>query len=128
MSVRPYKRAVRVASELFHVISETLRCELTDPRLDGVQLTGSKLTDDLQIMKIYYYIDGSDEKRKKCLDGLHSAKGYLKRAISEQLSLRLIPEIQYHFDETIERAEKLDKLIDGLNIKEDPDSDQMGEN
>lgn len=114
MAHSPYKRATRVAEEIYRVIAEVCYGELSDSRLSGIQLTDTDLTDDLRILKVYYYIDGSDEEKREALKGLESAKGYIKRAIATKLDLRLVPDILYYFDETIERAEKLDKILDGL--------------
>lgn len=114
MSFVPYKRSARVAEELFHVIAEVCRNELSDPRLKYVQLTGAEMTDDLQLLKVFYYIEGSEQARKKTLEGLESAKGYMKRAVSTRLKLRVIPEIRFYFDEGIEEAEKIDKILDDL--------------
>lgn len=118
----PYKRSARVATDAYQIIAEAVYQELNDPRLKNIQLTGSEMTDDLQILKIYYYIEGSEEARKKSLKGLMSAKGYLRKAISNKLGLRVVPDIRYYFDEGIEKAEKLDKIFEDLN-----NGDQAGE-
>lgn len=112
--MKPFKRADRISSEIYHVIAETLYNELSDPRLAGVQITKASMTDDLQIMRVYYYLDGSADQRKRCLKGLNNVKGYLRRVISERLDLRLVPEINFFFDEGIEKAEKLDKLLNQI--------------
>lgn len=115
MPINPYKRSSRVASEVFHIVSEVCRNKLSDPRVRGVQLTGAEMTDDLQILKVYYYVDGPERDKKRALHGLESAKGYLKRAIAHSLDLRVIPDIRYYFDDGIERGEKMDRILEGLN-------------
>lgn len=118
MSVVPYKRSSRVASEVYHVLAEVCHNELSDPRLKGIQLTKAEMTDDLQIVKIYYYFEGTEQQRERSLKGLESAKGYIKRAISERLKLRIIPDIRYYFDDGIEKAEKLDRVLEDLRQRE----------
>lgn len=121
MTNRPFKRAARVASEVYHVIANVLYNELSDPRLRGLQITGATMTDDLQIVKLYYYLGGDEKVRASCLKGLKKANGYLRKALSDKLNLRVTPEIRYYFDENIEKAERLDKLLDNLK-----DSGEMG--
>jgi ribosome-binding factor A len=111
----PYKRSTRVASEVYAVIAEVCRNELSDPRLRDVQLTGAEMTDDLQIVKVHYYVEGSEDQKKKALKGLESACGYIKRAISQRIQLRIVPDIRFYFDEGVEEGEKLDKILDDLN-------------
>lgn len=114
MTTSSYKRASRVAGEVYMIIAEVCRKELSDPRLERVQLTGADMTDDLQIVKVFYYVDGDEKEKARVLKGLESAKGYLRRAISERLKLRKTPEIRYYFDEAIEQGEKIDKLFDNI--------------
>lgn len=103
-----------MAEEAFQVISEAYRNELSDPRLKGVQLTAAEMTADLQVLKIYYYVDGPDGDKKRAHTGLQSAKGYLKKVIADNLVLRFIPDIRFYFDEGIEKAERLDRILDSL--------------
>lgn len=114
MPVSPYKRSSRVAGEIYQVLIEACRNQLSDPRLQGVEMTVVEMTDDLQLVKLYYYIEGDAEKRKKALKGLHSAKGFFKKVISQNLNLRLVPDIKFFFDETFENADKIEKLLSSI--------------
>lgn len=127
MSEIPFKRAARVGSEVYHIIADVCQNQLADPRVRGIQLTGSEMTDDLQIIKIYYYIDGDKTRIKKCDKGLESAKGFMKRAIAKNLALRLIPEIFFYYDEGIQNAEKMDLLLRELKEKGTTGQEEEGE-
>lgn len=114
MKFQPYKRSERVSQEIYQIVLDVCRNELSDPRLKGVQLTSAVLTDDLQTLKVYYYIEGSSDGQKRVEKGLASAKGYFKRAIAERADLRLVPDILFFFDDGIEKAERLDTLLGNL--------------
>lgn len=114
MSPAPYRRAERIASEIYEVLAELLRFEIADPRLKDVQLTGAEMTDDLQTVKIFYYVNGSGNDIKKCEKGFLRAKGFMKRAISERVELRLIPDIKFCFDGSVESGEKMDEVLKKL--------------
>lgn len=115
MRALPYKRAARVGGQVFEVVANVCHNELSDPRLKGVQITGVDMADNLKIASVFFYVEGGEEKRKKCTEGLASAKGYIKRSISQRLELRFIPEIRFCFDEAMENAERMDELLDELN-------------
>lgn len=103
-----------MSHELFEIVAQVCRTELSDPRIRGVQLTGAEMTDDLQILKIFYYIEGTEEEKKNLAKGLNSSVGYLKRAIAGRVDIRVIPDIKFFFDEGIGHAEKMDRLIKEL--------------
>ena len=117
----PYRRADRVSGAVFEVVAEVCLYELSDPRLDGVQITAARMTDDLQITNVYYYISGDEDAKKGCLKGLMSAKGYIKRAIAKRLDLRIVPDIRYFFDAGIENSERMESLLKDLDIGEGED-------
>lgn len=117
MSALPYMRSARVSSEVYEILASVIHNELSDPRLKGIQLTSSEMTKDLKILKVYYYVEGGEAERRHARQGLNSAIGYLKRSLSEHLRLRVIPEIKFYFDDSIERAERLDTILDNLKRK-----------
>lgn len=107
----PYDRAQRVADEIYRIIATSCYNELSDPRLAGLEITYVKMTKDLQIARVYYYMHDADEERHlKAKMGLESASGFFKRAIGEEMTLRFIPTLEYFFDETIDLEEKIESL------------------
>ena len=85
--------------------------QLSDPRLAGVSITAVKLSGDLQVASIYYrnFIDAiPDEDIKR---GLFSVSGLLKHQISQNLELRRIPELRFFYDESIDRANRIESLL-----------------
>ena len=119
-----YRRAERVASEIFRVVAEACYSKLSDARLHGLQLTRATVTDDLQIVKLYYFLEGTEEQKKRCLDGLNSAKGLLRSVIASNLSLRIVPEIQFFYDKGMESSERIYELIDSLKTDDPEEKDE----
>lgn len=110
----PYDRAERVGQAIFELMAELFREKLTDPRLDGIQITGAKITKDLRLARVYYFLGANADSRKLCSAGLKSAAGYLKCAVAERLAMKFTPEIEFHFDDSIERGERVDELLNKL--------------
>lgn len=113
----PYDRSDRVGDRILQILSEVSYNQLEDPRLKGLQFTAVKVTRDLQIAKIYYFISGDAQVRKNCLEALNDHAGAFRHAMAQELTTKFLPTIRFYFDESIERGEKIDALIAGLHQK-----------
>ncbi len=108
----PYDRAERVADEIHRIIISVCYNELSDPRLKNVEITTVRMTKDLQTARVYYYMQDADEdKLRNAKKGLESAAGFFKRAISNEVTLRYMPVIEFFFDETVELEKKIEQVM-----------------
>jgi len=87
-----------------------LLTDLEDPRLQGVTLTTVHLTKDLSLLRIYY-VTTDRNKEKEALEGLKKASGFIRRELSKRMSLRMVPKLDFFFDETDILQEQTDKLF-----------------
>lgn len=111
----PYNRTDRLADVITRIVSEALITELSDPRLEGVSVTYVRVTKDMRLARINYHISNADEERKLLAEkGLKSAKSYLKRKIAGEISLKFMPEIDFHYDEAFDASERIEDLLKGL--------------
>jgi len=105
-------RPARVASEFQHEISRLLARGLKDPRITGfVTVTGAKMSPDLREATVYVSVHGDARTREGTLEGLRAAAGFLQREASHALGLRLTPHLRFVYDESIERGDRMDRLI-----------------
>ncbi|HUL60916.1 MAG TPA: 30S ribosome-binding factor RbfA [Anaeromyxobacteraceae bacterium] len=105
-------RPARVASEFQHEVSRVLARGLKDPRITGfVTVTGAKMSPDLREATVYVSIHGDDRTREGTLEGLRAAAGYLQREVSHALKLRHTPHLRFVYDESIERGDRMNRLI-----------------
>ncbi len=118
----PYDRDVRVAEEIYRVISESLLNDLTDPRLLNLRVTRVRMTKDLKTARTYFHIEGSNSTvREKAKKGLQSARGYLKRKICEHMTLKFTPELEFFYDESVDLMNTIDKLFEGRELHDQED-------
>jgi ribosome-binding factor A len=106
-----YKRSDRVGDLLLELVSELLMREVNDPRIGPVTLTGAAVTDDLRQAKIYFNLLTGSEGKDEALAGLKSAAGFIRRSVAKDLKLRLVPTIEFVYDDTEERARRIDELL-----------------
>jgi len=88
-----------------------LQFEVNDPRASFITITRVKLSPDLSSGRIYYSILGSEADKTKAAHMLESAGGFLQRQIGRVLQLRRMPHLKWTYDESMERADEIDKLI-----------------
>lgn len=108
----PYDRAGRIADEIHHIIASVCYNELSDPRLKGLEITDVKVTKDLQIARVYYYMqDANEDNMRPVKEGLESAAGFFKRSIAKELDLRYVPDIEFFYDETVDLEKKIEQVM-----------------
>ena len=83
---------------------------MKDPRLGLVTITGAKISPDLRQARIYWTVHGDAEVRKATQQGLDASRGYLRRELGE-LSLRVVPNLTFTYDEAIDRGDRIDQLL-----------------
>lgn len=105
-------RMRRVDEAIRQVIGEALATDLKDPRVGFVTVTDVKTSADLSHARVYVSVLGEAHTREETLQGLRSAHGYLQRRIGGELHLKRTPTLDFSYDDTTDRAMRVDALID----------------
>jgi len=92
-------------------ISEILLKDLKDPRIGFVTITKVAVTDDLRQAKVYYSVFGGEQEKEDSFQGLESATGYIKRELGRRMRLKYMPEITFHFDDSLEYGAHIEELL-----------------
>lgn len=113
------KRINRISGEVKRVVSELLNNGLKDPRVSSmVTVTSVDVTRDLSFAKIYVSVLGDNKEKQETIEGLRSAKGFIRSEIAKKVDLRHVPEPIFHLDESLEQAIYMTELINKV-AKED---------
>ncbi len=116
------QRTERIAERIRNELSEMLIYDISDPRLDGISITDVNVDRELAFASIYVSAFEGSVRTEEIMAGLDSARGYLRRELSQRIQLRSFPHLRFYWDPTFERAEHIDRLIDSL--KEEPSTDE----
>lgn len=112
-------RPARVASEFQHELSRLVARGLKDPRVSGfVTVTGAKMAPDLKDVTVYVSIHGDEKTREGTLEGLRAAAGFLQREAARNLKLRYTPHLRFVYDASIERGDRIDRLLREAKAKD----------
>ena len=104
-------RAERVATLIKEEVSDILRTEVSDPRIGFTSVTDVEISPDLKFVKIFVSVYGDEEKKKETMQGLKSATKFIRGELAERINLRLVPEIIFKRDDSIERGSRVLALM-----------------
>ena len=107
-------RQQRIAERIREEVSEMLLGQLTDPRVAGITVTDVTVDRELAYATIYVSSFDGSERKTDVLEGLDSARGFIRYQLSQRIDLRSFPQLRFKWDFTPERAERIEKLIDSL--------------
>lgn len=116
----PIKRTDRVGALLQAALAELLLREVKDPRIGMVTVTGVDLSPDLKHATVYVTSFGDAESRARMLKGLGSARPFLQKQAGRRLGLRFTPELRFSFDESLDAADRMTRLLADLDPQDDP--------
>jgi ribosome-binding factor A len=110
-------RMRRVDEAVRQVIGDVVAGDLKDPRVGFVTVTDVRTSADLRHARVYVSVLGADgaastpDEREASLAGLRSAHGYLQGRLAGELRLKRTPTLEFVYDETTDRAMRVDELI-----------------
>jgi ribosome-binding factor A len=100
----------RVDEAMREVLSDAITT-LKDPRIGFVTVTAVDTAPDLRHAHVWVSVLGDETQRELTLAGLRSAHGPLQRAVASQLRLKHTPQLEFNYDDTAERAARLEQLL-----------------
>jgi ribosome-binding factor A len=118
-------RAKRIADRIQQLLSEMLITgKISDPRLASVFITDVTVDRELSFAKIFVSSLEGKSQSDEILAGLKHASGYLRSSLAHEIDLRTFPMLRFFWDETPERAERIEQLLDSIAETNVNDEDQ----
>ena len=111
---KEYSRTQRIGDQMQRELAQLIQREIKDPRLGLVTLTGIDVSRDLAHAKVYFTVMGKDDAASIALNQeiLQEASGYLRMLLGKAIKLRTIPQLHFHYDESVRRGAQLSALIE----------------
>jgi ribosome-binding factor A len=85
-----------------------------DPRLRGLTLTGVEVTQDLKQAFIYVSSLAGVQGSQEALAGLAHAKSFFRRELAGRIDMRIVPDLIFRWDASLETGERISRLLDDL--------------
>jgi ribosome-binding factor A len=105
-------RSLRMAEAIREVVATAILFEVADPRVRAVTVLRAEVSGDLRQAKIYVSIMGTEPERKRALEGLNHAAGFLQARVAARLQTRFTPVLSFKLDDSVKKAVELGRLID----------------
>ena len=113
-------RIERINSLIRQEISELLRSQVKDPRLNNfVTITEVYTSADFKHAKVYVSQIGDNDGKQKVLKGLSSASGFFRKELSRSLKMRHVPELHFEWDDSIAQGDTILRLINDVAPEKD---------
>ena len=111
---RHFSRAERVADQIQRDVGNLLITGISDPRIGFVSVVKVKVSPDLGQAKIYMSVMGDSGRKEEAMKGLTAAAGFIQHEVGSSLGLRTTPRFVFFLDESMDHADRINALLEGL--------------
>jgi len=108
---REFPRTRRVAEQIQRELAELIRDDLNDPRLGMVSISAVEVSRDMSHAKVYVSVLGNEEQSTGSVTVLNHAAGFLRHKLGKSMHIRVIPEMRFYLDRSLEEGARLGALI-----------------
>lgn len=124
MPHKSFRRTDRVAAQLRRELGTLVHQAVREHGLPSVSVSDVEVTRDLAHAKVF--VTALDSGRAaEALAALRELAGEMRYQLGRQLRIRHIPELHFHYDDSVDRGERIEALLaglDGADRKEDDPS------
>jgi len=110
------RRIDRINGLLRQEISQLLLQQIKDPRLNGViSITQVRTSPDMRNARVSLSVMGDKGTQESALAGIRSAAAFLRRELKERLTLRHVPFLTFHLDDSLETADRVLRVMNRVH-------------
>jgi ribosome-binding factor A len=112
------RRVYQIGERIKELVAEHL-LYTADPRFSLVTITSVMVSPDLRNAKVYWVVSflsdtNREERIAEVSDAFNSALGHFRRVIAKQLGVRFVPDLRFYYDDTLDTAEHVEKLMERI--------------
>ena len=110
-------RPERLGDLIQREVSDLIRLELRDPRVGMITITSVDVSPDLSHAKVFFTLLDK-QQLADARQGLKRAAGFLRSQLARRVKMYTTPELRFEYDESVERGDRLSRLIDSVKPRE----------
>ncbi len=95
---------------------------VSDPRAAGATLTEVDVSPDLKQARVYLTHHRGEEAAREAVKALNRASGHLRRRLAGRLSLRIVPQLVFTYDPSVDQGFRIDALLRKAHAKDEKES------
>ena len=112
--MKEFSRNQRVGIQIQRELAKILQREVTDPKLGMITISSVDVSPDLKSARVYITAFGSQKGIEHTVQSLNQITGRFRYHLSQCLTTRTTPRLQFIHDRTIEDGSRLSALIDSV--------------
>ena len=124
MGHRPRRVGEQVLRELGEIFQRGL---VHDPAIGFLTITAVDMSPDLRHARVFYSVFGDDVDHDATQRALDRAAPFLRRELGRRLRIKSTPELRFELDLSLERAARVEELLQLDRGTEEDDGDDPGE-
>lgn len=101
----------RIEAIIQKEVSSIIQMELKDPKIGFITITDVTVTNDLSIAKIYVTFLGQQARIDAGMKALERSKGFIRSLLAKRMTIRKVPQLIFVYDESLEKGNKIEKII-----------------
>lgn len=107
------RRTQKVQREMQRVLGRVLLTEIADERLHKsmVTVTRTKVSSDFSYLEVWISCPGEERHQHAMLSLVERAGAFLRRRLGEEVQLRVVPELRFHLDRSLDHAARIEELL-----------------
>ena len=114
------RRLVRL-NELIQQTVSRIALTLKDPGIGFITITDCDTSADVSLAKIYYSVLGTAEERAATAVALDRAKTHIRSEVAQLENIRRVPQFMFIYDDAVERAARVNQILNTIQTTEGPD-------
>lgn len=104
-------RTRRLGEAVREALTEVLRSDVADPRVDFATITSVEVSSDLNLANVYVTTHGGEAEYAELLEGLRSADKRIRGGLARRVQMRVVPELRYHLDTTLDQSIRITEAL-----------------
>jgi len=121
------RRMERFDELLRQEIARLIAEEVRDPRVGFTTVMQARVSPDLRHARVYVSVLGDDEEKEAAVDALQRASGFLRGRLGAIVEMKYLPELKFELDRSLERASRIEEILDRVRPPEEPVDGPSGE-
>ena len=108
-------RVPKVEDFLRKEISQIISSKVRDPRYKFLNIVDVKCSTDLSVATVFYTIIDGDISDSPDLKSLEKFASMVRSKLSKFMEIRRVPKLIFKYDESLERYNNIDALLNSLS-------------
>ncbi len=118
---KSFYRTDRVSAQLRRELGTIVHAMVRVHGLPSVSVSDVEITRDMAHAKVFVTALQS-ERAKEAMKGLKELTPEIRHELSRAVKMRHTPELHFHYDDSVDRGERIDNLLRDLDTESNDDS------